>query len=61
VTIIRNIGGGSIGSAVKRAWCRVFSTKVMAFVNWKGKATKKYQKQGLKNSIITKAVFGQYD
>ncbi|EFX76626.1 hypothetical protein DAPPUDRAFT_322236 [Daphnia pulex] len=34
VTIIRNIGGGSIG-----------------------KATKKYQKQGLKNSIITKAVF----
>ncbi|EFX72048.1 hypothetical protein DAPPUDRAFT_326652 [Daphnia pulex] len=30
---------------------------VMAFLNWKGVATKKHQKQGLKNSIITKAVF----
>ncbi len=61
MTIIRNLGGGSITSAVKRAWYRVFSIKVMAFVNWKGVATKKHQKQGLKNSIIAKAVFGKYD
>lgn len=59
--IIRNLGGGCHSSAVKRAWHRLFSIKVMAFVNWKGVATKKHQKQGLKGSIITKAVFGKYD
>lgn len=32
--------------------------KVMASVNWKGRVTKKHQKKGLKESIITKAVFG---
>lgn len=56
--MIRNLGGGSITSAVKRAWNRVFSMKVMASVNWKGRVTKKHQKKGLKESIITKAVFG---
>ncbi|KZS21197.1 Uncharacterized protein APZ42_011924 [Daphnia magna] len=55
--MLRNLGGGSITSAVKRAWYRVFSIKVRALVNWKGMATKKYQKKGLKESIITKAVF----
>lgn len=54
------LGGGSITSANNRAWFRVFSIQVMAFVNWKVVATKKHQKKGLKDSIITKAVFGKY-
>ena len=61
VRIIRDLGGGCHTDAIKRAWYRIFSKKVMAFVNWKGVATKKHQKKGLIDSIITKAVFGKFD
>ncbi len=56
--MIRNLGGGSITRAVKRAWNRAFSMMVMATVNWKGRVTKKRKKKGLKESIISKVVFG---
>ncbi|KZR95945.1 Uncharacterized protein APZ42_009991, partial [Daphnia magna] len=58
VGMIRSLGGASIRDALKRAWYRVFSIKVMASVNWEGKIKKgSLQKQGLKQSIVTKAVF----
>lgn len=58
VGMIRSLGGASIRDALKRAWYRVFSIKVMASVNWEGKIKKgSPQKQGLKQSIVTKAVF----
>ncbi|KAK4017407.1 hypothetical protein OUZ56_032719 [Daphnia magna] len=58
VGMIRSLGGASIRDALKRAWYRVFSIKVMASVNWEGKIKKRsLQKQGLKESIVTKAVF----
>lgn len=59
--MIRSLGGASIRDALKRAWYRVFSIKVMASVNWEGKIKKgSLQKQGLKQSIVTKAVFGKF-
>lgn len=57
--MIRSLGGGSVSGALKRAWCRVFSIKVMAHVNWGGKPNTKFAKKGLKHSIITKVVFGK--
>lgn len=57
VGMIRSLGGASIRDALKRAWYRVFSIKAMASVNWEGNIKKgSPQKQGLKQSIVTKAV-----
>jgi hypothetical protein len=54
------LGKSLIRDALKRAWYRVFSIKMMASVNWEGNIKKgSMQKQGLKQLICTKAVFGR--
>lgn len=49
--------GDLLSDMVKRAWELVFSLKVRANANWYGK--KNFKKYCLKDSIITKAVFGK--
>lgn len=54
------MGGSSTNDALKRAWSEVFSLKVMAFVNWEGQERNGVKKTALKDSNITKAVFGKF-